>query len=192
MRSGLVGTHEGVRVAQAIINLALITGQIGRPGTGANSITGQCNAMGSRLVSNTTNLIGGYDFKSLDDRQHVASCLGIDPALIPTRDSWAYPEIIEGVRRGQIKALWVIATNTAHSWMDQNELRELWLRVIEEADERTAREFWRFVGTVARTTRVRTTATVERTSGAAVRCHEGPDNFVSDCCSRPGVSGGGR
>ena len=41
--------HESTRTAQAIINLALMTGNIGRPGTGANSITGQCNAMGSRL-----------------------------------------------------------------------------------------------------------------------------------------------
>ena len=41
--------HEATRTAQAIINLALMTGNIGRPGTGANSITGQCNAMGSRL-----------------------------------------------------------------------------------------------------------------------------------------------
>src|SRR5262249_53335554 len=39
--------HESTRTAQAIINLALMTGNIGRPGTGANSITGQCNAMGS-------------------------------------------------------------------------------------------------------------------------------------------------
>ena len=39
-----------------------MTGNIGRPGTGANSITGQCNAMGSRLFSNTTNLLGGHDF----------------------------------------------------------------------------------------------------------------------------------
>jgi assimilatory nitrate reductase catalytic subunit len=48
--------HEATRTAQAIINLALMTGNIGRPGTGANSITGQCNAMGSRLFSNTTNI----------------------------------------------------------------------------------------------------------------------------------------
>ena len=40
--------YEAVRTAQAIINIALMTGNIGRPGTGANSITGQCNAMGSR------------------------------------------------------------------------------------------------------------------------------------------------
>ena len=59
---GVNQSHEGVRTAQAIINLALMTGNIGRPGTGANSITGQCNAMGSRLFSNTTNLLGGHDF----------------------------------------------------------------------------------------------------------------------------------
>ena len=59
---GVNQSHQGVRTAQAIINLALMTGNIGRPGTGANSITGQCNAMGSRLFSNTTNLLGGRDF----------------------------------------------------------------------------------------------------------------------------------
>ncbi len=60
---GVNQSHEGVRTAQAIIALALMTGNIGRPGTGANSITGQCNAMGSRVFSNTTNLIGGRDFE---------------------------------------------------------------------------------------------------------------------------------
>src|SRR5262249_8270439 len=55
---GVNQSHQGVRTAQAIINLALITGNIGRPGTGANSVTGQCNAMGSRIFSNTTNLFG--------------------------------------------------------------------------------------------------------------------------------------
>jgi assimilatory nitrate reductase catalytic subunit len=58
---GVNQSHEATRTAQAIINLALMTGNIGRPGTGANSITGQCNAMGSRLFSNTTNLFGGRD-----------------------------------------------------------------------------------------------------------------------------------
>ena len=62
---GVNQSHQGVRTAQAIIDLALMTGSIGRPGTGANSITGQCNAMGSRLFSNTTNLLGGHDFDDL-------------------------------------------------------------------------------------------------------------------------------
>src|SRR6185436_1631025 len=39
---GVNQSHQGTRTAQAIIALALMTGNIGRPGTGANSITGQC------------------------------------------------------------------------------------------------------------------------------------------------------
>ncbi len=69
---GVNQSHEGVRTAQSLINLALLTGNIGRPGTGANSITGQCNAMGSRLFSNTTNLLGGHDFLNPEHRHKVA------------------------------------------------------------------------------------------------------------------------
>jgi len=60
--------HQATRTAQAIIALALMTGNIGRPGTGANSITGQCNAMGSRLFSNTASLFCGRDFANPDHR----------------------------------------------------------------------------------------------------------------------------
>ena len=111
--------HEATRTAQAIINLALMTGNIGRPGTGANSITGQCNAMGSRLFSNTTNLLGGRDFLKAEDREKVASILGIDPALLPQRNSLAYDQIVDGITSGKIKGLWVVATNGAHSWINR-------------------------------------------------------------------------
>jgi anaerobic selenocysteine-containing dehydrogenase len=109
--------HESTRTAQAIIALALMTGNIGRPGTGANSITGQCNAMGSRLFSNTTNLLGGHDFTNAAHRGKVAGVLGIDPARVPSRNSLAYDQIMERVASGEIKGLWIIATNTAHSWI---------------------------------------------------------------------------
>ena len=115
---GVNQSHEGVRVAEAIVALALLTGNIGRPGTGANSITGQCNAMGSRLFSNTTNLLGGRDFTNADDRATVAGILGIDVARIPDRPSLAYDQILEGVVSGTIRGLWIIATNTAHSWIN--------------------------------------------------------------------------
>jgi assimilatory nitrate reductase catalytic subunit len=122
---GVNQSYEGVRAAQAIINLALMTGNIGRPGTGANSITGQCNAMGSRLFSNTTNLLGGHDFTNAEHRAKVAGILGIDAARIPDQNSWAYDQIIEGILRGDIKGLWVICTNPAHSWINQNTCREI-------------------------------------------------------------------
>ncbi|MDD5260978.1 MAG: molybdopterin oxidoreductase family protein [Methylacidiphilales bacterium] len=117
--------HEATRTAQAIINLALMTGNIGKVGTGANSITGQCNAMGSRLFSNTTNLFGGRDFKNPTDRADVARILEIPENRIPTESSWAYDQIIDGIETGHIKALWIIATNPAHSWMNQNRFKQL-------------------------------------------------------------------
>ena len=117
--------HEGVRTAQAIINLALMTGNMGRPGTGANSITGQCNAMGSRMFSNTSSLLGGRDFTNADHRRQVAEILDIPEERIPHQPGWAYNEIIDGIRTGAIRGLWIIATNTAHSWIDQRDVREL-------------------------------------------------------------------
>ncbi len=126
---GVNQSHEGVRVAQAIINLALITGNIGRPGTGANSITGQCNAMGSRLFSNTTNLLGGHDFLNPDHRAKIAGILGIDAAVIPQQNSAPYDQIFEKILSGEIKALWVIATNPAHSWINQGFAHEILSRL---------------------------------------------------------------
>jgi anaerobic selenocysteine-containing dehydrogenase len=122
---GVNQSHQGVRTAQALINLALMTGNIGRPGTGANSITGQSNAMGSRLFSNTTGLIGGHDFAVPEHRAKVAQVLGIPEERIPTKAGWAYDQILEGIEGGKIRGLWVIATNPAHSWIDQNRLRDI-------------------------------------------------------------------
>ncbi len=122
---GVNQSYEGVRTAQAIINLALMTGNIGRPGTGANSITGQCNAMGSRLFSNTTNLLGGHDFANESHRQKVAGILGIDSARIPAQNGLAYDQIMEGILRGDIRGLWVVCTNPAHSWINQNTCRDI-------------------------------------------------------------------
>ena len=122
---GVNQSHEGTRLAQAIIDLALLTGNIGRPGTGANSITGQCNAMGSRLWSNTTNLLGGRAFTDAAHRAEVSELLNVDVSVIPDRPSWAYDQIVDGIREGTIKALWVVATNTAHSWIHQSEVRDL-------------------------------------------------------------------
>ena len=122
---GVNQSYEGVRTAEAIINLALMTGNIGRPGTGANSLTGQCNAMGSRLFSNTTNLLGGFEFTSEMHRRKVSDILGMDAAQIPDRPSWSYNEIIEGILSDKIKGLWIIGTNTAHSWINQNTCHEI-------------------------------------------------------------------
>lgn len=126
---GVNQSHQGVRTAQALINLALVTGNIGRPGTGANSITGQCNAMGSRLFSNTTCLLGGRDFANPEHRREVAQILHIDEARIPREPSWPYHKILEGVLSGKIRGLWVVCTNPAHSWINQHYARDVLKRL---------------------------------------------------------------
>ena len=122
---GVNQSHESTRTAQAIINLALMTGNIGRPGTGANSITGQCNAMGSRLYANITSLIGGHDFKNPEHRAKVSTTLGVPVEKIQTEPNLAYDQIIDGIRDGKIKGLWVIATNSSHSWIHQDSFNDI-------------------------------------------------------------------
>lgn len=121
---GVNQSHEATRTAQAIINLALMTGNIGRPGTGANSITGQCNAMGSRLFSNTTNLLGGHDFLNVSHREKIAKIMNIAVDRIPQRNTLAFDQILDKIDEGKIKALWLIATNSAHSWINQKRVVE--------------------------------------------------------------------
>jgi len=117
--------YEAVRTAQAIINLALMTGNIGRPGTGANSITGQCNAMGSRLFANTSGLLGGRDFSNDAHRKQVAEILGLDADQIPEEKSLEYDRILRGIEEGKIRGLWVIATNPMHSWIGRGDLAKV-------------------------------------------------------------------
>lgn len=126
---GVNQSYEGTRVAQALIALALMTGNIGRPGTGANSVTGQCNAMGSRLFANTTCLLGGRDFRNAEHRRQVAKILGIDAERIPSSAGWAYPEIVEAVAAGEVRALWIVGTNPLHSWINRSDLEELTSRL---------------------------------------------------------------
>ncbi len=122
---GVNQSYQGVRTAQSLINLALMTGNFGRPGTGANSITGQCNAMGSRLFSNTTNLLGGRDFENENDRNDVARIMKLPVQKIPVQNSMAYDQIMEGILRNKIKGLWIVCTNTAHSWINQGMCRDI-------------------------------------------------------------------
>lgn len=108
--------YEAVRTAQAIINLALMTGNIGKPGTGANSITGQCNAMGSRAYSNTAVFFGGGDFTNPARRERIATVLGVDQSMLAEKPTKTYNQIIEGINAGEIKGLWILCTNPRHSW----------------------------------------------------------------------------
>ncbi len=116
--------YEAVRTAQSIINIALMTGNIGKPGTGANSITGQCNAMSSRAYSNTAVMYGGGDFTNPARRARIAEVLGVREDQLAEKPTITYNQIIEGINAGNIKGLWILCTNPRHSWTNNETFAE--------------------------------------------------------------------
>jgi len=108
---GVNHSSKGTETVNAINNLALITGNIGRSGAAPFSITGQCNAMGTREAGFTASLPGYRKFEDIGDREALAKIWNIPVERIPTARGLAYPDIIEAVLDRKIRALWIIATN---------------------------------------------------------------------------------
>jgi assimilatory nitrate reductase catalytic subunit len=108
---GVNHSTQGAETVSAINNLALITGNIGRAGASPFSITGQCNAMGTREAGFTSSLPGYRKFESEKDREELGALWGISPGRIPSSRGLAYPDIVEAALAKRIRALWIIATN---------------------------------------------------------------------------------
>ena len=114
---GVNHSTKGTETVNAINNLALITGNVGRAGASPFSITGQCNAMGTREAGFTSGLLGYRNFESVEHREEVARLWNIDANRIPTRRGLAYPDIIEAAVAGKTRALWIIGTNPLVSFL---------------------------------------------------------------------------
>lgn len=108
---GVNHSTKGTETVNAINNLALITGNIGRTGAAPFSLTGQCNAMGTREVGFSSSLPGYRKFESAEDREELAQIWGIPAVQIPQERGLAYPDIIEAAVAKRIRALWIIGTN---------------------------------------------------------------------------------
>jgi len=121
---GVNHSTQGAETVNAINNLALITGNIGRAGASPFSITGQCNAMGTREAGFTSSLPGYRKFESTRDREEVAALWGLSANRIPTSGGLAYPDIIEAAISKKIRALWVIATNPIVSFPNLDVLKQ--------------------------------------------------------------------
>jgi len=120
---GLNQSSCGTDKNAALINLHLATGQIGRPGAGPFSLTGQPNAMGGRETGTMANLLIGHrDLASATDRAEVAQLW--DVPLIPERPGKTAVEMFDAIHRGEIRAVWIACTNPAQSLPDQHAVRE--------------------------------------------------------------------
>jgi assimilatory nitrate reductase catalytic subunit len=121
---GVNHSTKGTETVNAINNLALITGQIGRAGAAPFSITGQCNAMGTREAGFASSLPGYRTFESAEDRQELSRLWSIPVDRIPDKRGLAYPDIIEAALERRIRALWIIATNPIVSFPNFHALRQ--------------------------------------------------------------------
>jgi anaerobic selenocysteine-containing dehydrogenase len=129
-KAGFIGWTMGVNhstlgtaTVNAICNLALLTGHVGRAGASPFSITGQCNAMGTREAGFASSLPGYRKFDDAQDRKELADIWGVDVARLPAKRGLAYPDIIEAAVAKKIRALWIIATNPLVSYPNQDVLR---------------------------------------------------------------------
>jgi assimilatory nitrate reductase catalytic subunit len=141
---GLNQSTNGTQNNAAIINLHLASGQIGRPGAGPFSLTGQPNAMGGREVGGLANLLSAHrDLANPAHRAEVAALWGIPE--VPATPGKSAVEMFEALRAGSIKAVWIACTNPAQSLPDLKLVRE----ALEKAELVVVQEAFANTDTVA-------------------------------------------
>ncbi len=124
---GLNQSAHGTDKNATLINLHLATGQIGKPGAGPFSLTGQPNAMGGREVGGMANLLSAHrDLANPTHRAEVAKLWGI--ASVPATPGKTAVPLFDALHDGRIKCLWIACTNPAQSMPNQALVREAMTR----------------------------------------------------------------
>jgi assimilatory nitrate reductase catalytic subunit len=120
---GVNQSSSGTDKANSIINVHLLTGRIGRPGSGPFSITGQPNAMGGREVGGLANTLAAHmDLENPQHRRSVQEFWGAP--RIAERPGLKAVELFEAMHGGQIKAVWIMGTNPVVSLPNADRARE--------------------------------------------------------------------
>ncbi len=113
-------TH-GTDNARCLIALALITGQIGRPGTGLHPLRGQNNVQGASDVG----LIPMYfpDYKSVENPDIRGSYENFWGQTLDPKRGLTVVEIVDAIHEGEIKGMYIMGENPAMSDPDQQHAR---------------------------------------------------------------------
>ena len=120
---GLNQSAIGVDKNTALLNISLLTGHVGKPGSGPFSLTGQPNAMGGREVGGMANLLAVHkDLANPVHRQEVADFWGVDS--ISPNPGLTATEMFEALESGKMKAIWVICTNPLVSLPDSRRVEK--------------------------------------------------------------------
>jgi assimilatory nitrate reductase catalytic subunit len=117
---GVNQSSAGTDKVSAILNCHLLSGRIGRPGSGPLSITGQPNAMGGREVGGLASTLAAH--MGFDDAERVQRFW--NSPTIARRPGLKAVELFEAVHDGRVRALWIMATNPAVSLPDADRVRE--------------------------------------------------------------------
>ncbi|GLQ33405.1 molybdopterin oxidoreductase family protein [Litoribrevibacter albus] len=121
---GINQSTHGSDGVVGINSLNLITGNIGKPGGTSLSITGQCNAMGTREWSSCSGLPGYRVLEKPEHRKEIAEFWGIDEEFFPKKRGLTETDIFPAIETGQIKGLWLVATNPMTSMPNTARIRK--------------------------------------------------------------------
>ncbi len=127
MQIWTMGINQSTHGSDGVVginNLALITGNIGKPGGTSLSITGQCNAMGTREWSSCSGLPNHRLLENPEDREAIGTFWNVDPDFFPTKRGLTQTDIYPAIETGQIKGLWLIATNPMSSLPNTARIRK--------------------------------------------------------------------
>ncbi|MFA9195693.1 molybdopterin-dependent oxidoreductase [Flavobacterium sp. FBOR7N2.3] len=120
---GLNQSAVGVDKNTALLNISLLTGHVGKPGSGPFSLTGQPNAMGGREVGGMANLLAVHrELANPEHRQEVADFWGVDG--ISEKPGLTATEMFEALESGKMKAIWIICTNPMVSLPDSRRVEK--------------------------------------------------------------------
>ena len=118
---GVNQSAQGTDKVNAIVNCHLATGRIGKPGTGPFSLTGQPNAMGGREIGGLANQLAAHMNFSPADIDRVGRFW--QAPNMAQREGHKAVQMFEAIARGEIKALWVMATNPVVSLPNASRMR---------------------------------------------------------------------
>ncbi len=108
---GITQSSHGVDNVQALANLALLTGNFGRPGTGVNPLRGQNNVQGACDVGGLPNVITGYQAVADENVRAKFEAAWQTSVKIPPKPGLTVTELMNGVLDGRIKALYIMGEN---------------------------------------------------------------------------------
>jgi predicted molibdopterin-dependent oxidoreductase YjgC len=120
---GITEHHNAVDNVRALINLALLTGQVGRYGAGVNPLRGQNNVQGGGDMGALPDRLPGFQHVENDElRAKFERAWGV---TIPARSGRHLSGMFEAMEHGELSALYVIGENPARSEADQHRIVRL-------------------------------------------------------------------